>query len=185
MQGKPHYAGGFDTGNPSISLGTQLHEIAHQWFGNSATLRTWADIWFNEGWANWSQWYWSAQTQDGDDPAVRFDEAYANTPAERWEIAPAVLDGDPANLFAFFPTYQRGAMTLQGYREIVGDAKFFGLARKIVDKYAYSNISTKQFIAEAKKASGLKGAKLRKLDQYFQQWLYGETKPTILPEDFA
>jgi hypothetical protein len=67
----------------------------------------------------------------------------------------------------------------------VGDAKFFGLARKIVDKYAYSNISTKQFIAEAKKASGLKGAKLTKLDQYFQQWLYGETKPTILPEDFA
>jgi aminopeptidase N len=185
VQGKPHYAGSFSSGNPSISLGTQLHEIAHQWFGNSATLQTWADIWFNEGWANWSQWYWSAQTQGGDDPAVRFDEAYANTPAERWAVAPAVLDGDPANLFAFFPTYQRGAMTLQGYREIVGDAKFFGLARKIVDKYAYSNISTKQFIAEAKKASGLKGAKLRKLDQYFQQWLYGETKPTILPEDFA
>ncbi len=185
MQGKPHYAGGFTTGNPSINLGTQLHEIAHQWFGNSATLQTWADIWFNEGWANWSQWYWSAQTQGGTDPAVRFDTLYANTPAEDWEIAPAILDGDPANLFAFFPTYQRGAMTLQGYREIVGDAKFFGLARKIVDKYAYSNISTKQFIAEAKKASGLKGAKLTKLDQYFQQWLYGETKPTILPEDFA
>ena len=85
----------------------------------------------------------------------------------------------------FFPTYERGAMTLQGYREIVGDAKFFALANDLLDEYRYGNISTQEFIAEAKKASGLKGAKLNLLDQYFQQWLYGETKPTILPENFA
>jgi len=54
-----------------------------------------------------------------------------------------------------------------------------------MNKYRYGNISTAQFIAEAKKASGLKGAKLSLLDQYFQQWLYGQTKPTILPESFA
>jgi aminopeptidase N len=185
VQGKPHYAGGFTSGNPSINIGTQLHEISHQWFGNSVTLATWADIWFNEGWANWSQWYWSAQVQGGTDPATRFDNLYATTPLDDWETAPAILDGDPANLFAFFPTYQRGAMTVQGYREIVGDTKFFGLARKLNARHRHSNISTQQFIAEAKKASGLKGAKLALLDDYFQQWLYGETKPTILPEDFA
>ena len=185
VQGKPHYAGNPKTGVPSIGLGTQLHEISHQWFGNSVTLQTWADIWFNEGWANWSTWYWSAQVQGGTDPAVRFDELYASTPDENWQVAPAVLDDEAANLFEYFPTYQRGAMTLQGYREIVGDPNFFGLARKLVDKYAYSNISTAEFIAEAKKASGLNGAKLTLLDEYFQQWLYGETKPTILPEDFA
>jgi len=185
VQGKPHYAGGYTTGNPSISIGTQLHEIAHQWFGNNATLQTWADIWFNEGWANWSTWYWSHLVQGGTDPAVRFDTLYANTPAASWAIAPAVLDGNPENLFANFPTYQRGAMTVQGYREIVGDTRFFALAKKLNVKYAHSNISTAQFIAEAKKASGLHGAKLALLDQYFQQWLYGTTKPTILPEDFA
>ena len=184
VQGKPHYAGGFTTGNPSINLSTQLHEIAHQWFGNAVTLETWADIWFNEGWANWNTWYWSNQTQGGLDPAVRFDNAYAN-PNNDWSIAPAVLGGDPANLFDFFPTYERGAMTLQGYREIVGDVKFFGLANDIMDDYRYGNISTEQFIDEAKDASGFSGAKFALLDDYFQQWLYGETRPTILPEDFA
>ena len=98
--------------------------------------QTWADIWFNEGWANWSEWYWEFQTQGGDDPAVIFDDLYANTPTEDWEIAPAILDGDPANLFAFFPTYQRGAMTVEGYREIVGDATFFALANDLIDEYA-------------------------------------------------
>ena len=183
VQGKPHYAGSFSSGNPSISLSTQLHEIAHQWFGNSVTLQTWADIWFNEGWANWSTWYWSWKTQGGQDPAARFDSAYAS-PSSDWSIAPAVLDGEPANLFDTFPTYTRGAMTVQGYREIVGDQRFFAFAQLLQRKYAYDNLSTQEFIAEAKRASGLKGAKLALLDQYFQQWLYGTTKPTIVPESF-
>jgi aminopeptidase N len=185
VQTKPHYAGDFVTGDPAIGLSEQLHELAHQWFGNSATLATWADIWFNEGWANWTDWYWSFLEDGGDDPAAIFADLYATTPAEDWEIAPAILDGDPANLFAFFPTYQRGAMTLEGYREIVGDDRFFELARRVLDRYAYGNISTARFIREAKRASGFSGPRLALLDDYFEQWLYREAKPTILPGDFG
>ena len=184
VQTKPHYAGSFTSGNPSINAGTHLHELAHQWFGNSATLETWADIWFNEGWANWSEWYWDFAEQGGDDPAAIFDDLYANTPNEDWEIAPAILDGDPANLFLFFPTYQRGAMTIQAYREIVGDDAFFEFAGNLLEENAYGNVSTEEFIEEAKAASGFGGAQLDLLDEFFQQWLYGEVKPTILPEDF-
>jgi aminopeptidase N len=184
VQTKPHYAGGFTSGNPSINIATQLHELAHQWFGNSATLQRWSDIWFNEGWANWSDWYWSFVEDGGDDPAAIFGDLYANTPDEGWAIAPAILDGDPANLFVTFPTYDRGAMTIQGYREIVGDDTFFDFARHLLDKFAYDNVSTEEFIAEAKDFSGFGGADLELLDDYFQQWLYGTVKPTILPEDF-
>jgi hypothetical protein len=185
VQTKPHYSGGFTSGNPSINISTQAHELAHQWVGNSATLETWSDIWFNEGWANWSDWYWSFLDNGGDDPAAIWDELYANTPAEDWEMAPAVLDGDPANLFHFFPTYQRGAMTVQGYREIVGDQRFFEFTRDLLEEFAYDNVSTKEFIAFAKQQSGLTGADLQLLDVYFEQWLYGETKPTVVPEDFG
>jgi aminopeptidase N len=184
VQTKPHYSGSFTFGTPSINISTQAHELAHQWFGNSATLETWADIWFNEGWANWSDWYWSFLEDGGDDPAAIWDDLYANTPDEDWETAPAILDGDPANLFHFFPTYQRGAMTLQGYKEIVGDAKFFELARTLLDRFAYGNVSTEEFIATAMEVSGFAGADLALLEDYFQQWLYGETKPTIVPDDF-
>jgi aminopeptidase N len=185
VQGKPHFAGGFTSGNPSIGAGTLLHELAHQWFGNSVTLATWADIWFNEGWANWTEWYWDFQTQGGDDPAAIVADLYASTPDEDWATAPAILDGDPASLFSFFPTYQRGAMTVEGYREIVGDQRFFAFARALMSNHRHGNISTATFIAEAKQASGLTGAKLDLLDQYFQQWLYGVVKPTILPAAFA
>jgi aminopeptidase N len=184
VQTKPHYSGNFVTGDPSINISTQLHELAHQWFGNSATLETWADIWFNEGWANWSDWYWSFLEDGGDDPEAIWDDLYANTPDEDWETAPAILDGDPANLFHFFPTYQRGAMTVQGYKEIVGDERFFELARELLDRFGYGNVSTQEFIETAKELSGLTGADLALLDDYFQQWLYGTERPTIVPEDF-
>ena len=185
MQTKPHYSGGFTSGNPSINSGTHLHELAHQWVGNSVTLATWSDIWFNEGWANWSEWYWQFIVNGDLDPAAIFDELYASTPDEDWGIAPAVLDGDPANLFLFFPTYQRGAMTVQGYREIVGEDVFFAFVKALQQQFAYGNISTAEFIDAALDSSGLPGAELALLAEYFQQWLYGETKPTIVPDDFS
>jgi aminopeptidase N len=186
VQTKPLYAGDYDTGDPSVDLVTQVHELAHQWVGDSVTLAAWNDIWFNEGWAAWTEQYWQFSNGDKDkDPAVIFDDLYATTPDEDWALAPAVLGGDPANLFLSFPTYDRGAMTVEGYREIVGDAAFFDFAKAIQRKFAYGNISTRQFIDFAEKRSGLKGAKLALLDQYFQEWLYGEAKPTILPSSFG
>ena len=186
VQTKPHYSGGFSSGNPSINAGTQLHELAHQWFGNSATLERWSDIWFQEGFANWSEWYWDFVENGGADPAVIWADLYATTSNGDWALAPAVLGGDPANLFAFFPTYERGAMTIEGFREILeDDTAFFDFAKSIQAQFAHGNISTAEFIAAAKAASGFSGARLTLLGDYFQQWLYGTVKPTITPADFA
>ena len=100
-------------------------------------------------------------------------------------MAPAVLDNDPANLFVEFPTYTRGGMTLEGYRQIVGERRFNAFARDLQRRYAYGNIGTRRFIAEAVQASGLRGAKARLLGQYFEQWLYGTVKPTLVPASFS
>ena len=99
-------------------------------------------------------------------------------------MAPAILDGDPANLFNFFPTYQRGAMTVQGYREIVGDERFFDFAKGLISGSPTAT-SARQVHRARRRGQRLEGSKARAARPVFQQWLYGEAKPTILPADFA
>lgn len=178
VQTKPHYAS-----LGSISLSTHLHEIAHQWFGNTVTLEQWTDIWFNEGWAQYSEWIWGFETQGGDDPAVIFTDLYDNTDPEEWEVAPAVLDGDPSLLFSGFPQYDRGAMVVYATSVILGEQGFAELIDRLMTDFRYDNVSTQEFIALVEEISGFSGQQLETLGEFYDQWLYGEEKPTLLPED--
>jgi aminopeptidase N len=99
-------------------------------------------------------------------------------------MIPTELGGDPANLFAFFPTYVRGAMTYEGYRQIVGEATFLDFARALQTRFAYDNVSTEDVVDLALEISGFTGSDLALLADYFDQWLNQAGRPTITPEDF-
>ena len=179
VQTKSHFS--------SLSSGasTYLHELSHQWWGDAISPEHWNDLWFNEGFATLSEWIFNFESgATTTSPADRFDDEYSGASASDWSVAPAVLDNDPAKMFSpSFPTYKRGAMTIEGYREIIGEGPFDVFTRSLQSELAGGSISTPGFIARAKAASGFSGARLQLLDDYFQQWLYGTTKPTIEPED--
>ena len=96
-----------------------------------------------------------------------------------------MLDGDPANLFAGFPVYDRGAMIVEGTRQIIGRAALPGADRDADDRLPLRQHQLARLHRRGQGASGFGGARLALLDQFLEQWIYGETKPTILPEDFS
>lgn len=172
--GKIHYS------RLNITPGTQMHELTHQWMGDSVSPASWNTLWFAEGWATFMPWYHEGAAVAEEE----FDRIYQETSPEEWELVPDVLDGDPANLFAGLATYERPAAALEGYREIVGDTRFFEFARGTVARYGYGNIDYARFVELARQYSGLGGRDRVLLARYFDQWLRQPEKPTILPEDF-
>lgn len=176
-QGKLHFAGPFNGSGPSVGVSTLNHEYAHQWFGDTVGPATWLEIWFNEGWAAWAEWL-AAGTR-----ATSFDEIYA-LPEDDWAVPPGTLDGDPALLFDGMAAYDRPAAMLEGYAQIVGDELMEEYAKTLMEKYAYSSITTDQAVKTALDVSGFEGARRVQLKNYWYQWLYWDHKPDLTPEDF-
>ncbi|HEY6749665.1 MAG TPA: M1 family metallopeptidase [Mycobacteriales bacterium] len=151
-------------------IATLVHELAHQWYGDSVSITRWKDIWLNEGFATYAEWLWSAHT-GGRTPQQLFDALY-RTPASDDDLwtPPAGDPGGPANLFGT-PSYDRGAMTLQVLRNRIGDRAFFTVLKAWASRHRYGNATTAQFIALAERVSH------RDLDGLFDAWLYTAGKP--------
>lgn len=156
------------------SFATVVHELAHQWFGDSISLARWPDMWLNEGFATWSEWIWS-ERHGGKTAQQSFDELYATPESsdagqDLWFPAPAALP-DASVLFST-PVYDRGAMTLQALRGRVGDATFFSILRTWYAEHRDGNVTTADFTALAERISG------QDLGHFFRVWLYEEGRPT-------
>lgn len=148
-----------------------VHELAHQWFGDSLAVARWQHIWLNEGFATYAEWLWSEHEGLGT-VQENFDGLYNQFDADHpfWQMQ--IGDPGPDLLFEF-PVYARGAMTLHQLRLAVGDADFFTILRTWAKTQRGGNVTTDQFIALAEKVSG------QQLDALFQTWLFTITKPVV------
>lgn len=181
-QTKPHFAGNED--GPAVGTSTLAHELSHQWMGDDISPEHWNDIWFNEGWATFSEVLFDSSTDGSAQTPQQFFKGVHHSKAKYWKLAPADLNSDPAELFNGFAVYARPGAMLQGFRQIIGSDRFFEFAKGLTGGHAYGNISRKQFVAEGKRASGLHGKKLKRLGSYFRQWLLGTKRPALTPADF-
>jgi aminopeptidase N len=151
-------------------LTTIVHETAHQWFGDSVGLERWPQIWLNEGFATWAQWYY-AERHDGRSAQAIF-KRLNRVPAsdERfWNPPPARL-GRVKDLFDP-TTYVRGAMALQALRQKIGTRPMLRLLRRWTRGHRHGSATIGQFTDLAAEVSG------GDLDNLFQRWLYQRGKP--------
>jgi aminopeptidase N len=170
-QTRPVYDGAFFRRGANTSV--VAHELAHQWFGDSVSVRDWKEIWLNEGFATYAEYLWSDYQGEGT-PAEVAQFTYDSIPADDgfWQVLPG--DPGPDNQF-HDAVYDRGGMTLQALRTAVGDTAFFRILRTWAAKHKDGTATTPEFIALAERISG------KQLDNLFTTWLYTAGKPAVGP----
>lgn len=144
-----------------------VHELAHQWFGNSISVGQWSDIWLNEGFATFAELLW-VENRYG-------SGAYREEIANRMEAARIAGSGPPAtpppdDLFNS-TVYQRGSFVLVALRTEIGDDLFFETIRTYVERFTGDTVTTDDFISVAEEISG------HDLTGLFATWLYGRELP--------
>lgn len=148
-----------------------VHELAHQWFGDSLGVQAWQHIWLNEGFASYAEWLWYEQL--GEQTAQEaFDSIYAGIPADDPSWSLVIGDPGPEHLFDD-PVYYRGAMTLHQLRVTVGDATFFEILQTWTEAHAGQSVTTDEFIALAESLAE------RDLSSLFDAWLFTAEKPSL------
>ncbi|MFD2469224.1 M1 family metallopeptidase [Amycolatopsis silviterrae] len=146
-----------------------VHELAHQWFGNSLTVADWQHIWLNEGFATYTEWLWSPLA------GGESTEALARAWHARMRAKPAdVTIGDPGVARMFDErVYKRGGLTLHALRGEMGDPAFFALVKAWAVENRHAAVTTGEFVALAEAYAG------RSLRGFFSAWLERVELPSL------
>lgn len=153
-----------------------VHELAHQWFGDSVSPRTWSDLWLNEGHASWYEARYAEE--HADKPLERrMRDAYTRSDGWRAEGGPPARPAAPApgeKISLFRPVmYDGSALVLYALRQEIGSGAFDRLERLWVRKHRDSDASTADFTGLASRVAG------RDLTTFFDGWLYAKTTPPM------
>ncbi len=149
------------------------HEIAHQWFGDSVTQSTWADLWLSEGFATYFAALFLRQA-DGEDAfrayMAKARETYlANATSTRTPLH----DTETEDLMRLLNpnNYQKGAWILHMLRMELGDAKFFDGIKLYYEQHKNDTANSEDLRVALEKVSG------RDLKSFFTSWVYGSGHP--------
>jgi aminopeptidase N len=148
-----------------------VHELSHQWWGDRVTMRTWDDIWLNEGFATYCEVLYLEKAL-GRNPGATLRTSYDDG-LYGGQLAQAVV-ADPADPFKYTgAVYDKGGWFLHMLRRLVGDDAFFSGLRAYGDAHAWGTATRGELRAIFEQRTGLD------LKQFFDQWLETRFRPTF------
>jgi aminopeptidase N len=160
------------TSTTSYSEAIIVHELAHQWFGDRITCRTWQDIWLNEGFATYNEAVYYEKKYGGS----MYSGMMTSKMLGALNAIGSVAVNDTSNvgyLFSSALVYNKGATFLHMLRHLLGDSVFFkGMYDYANDtSLVFNTASTADFKRNMEAVSG------KDLTYLFDEWIYGENYP--------
>lgn len=150
------------------------HEIAHQWFGNTATEKTFAHIWLSEGFATYLTHLYIESRYGTDSLNKRMQNDRNGVLVFVRNSAKPVVDNNKDYMQLLNEnSYQKGSWVLHMLRRELGDSLFRRAVRTYYATYAGKNADSKDLQTIFEKVSG------KDLNPFFEQWLYKPENPQL------
>jgi aminopeptidase N len=149
------------------------HELAHMWFGDLITCKSWTHAWLNEGFATYFEalWKeWDKGREEFDYEMVLNADAYLAEPYRR-AISTARY-GFPFELFDMH-LYPKAGWVLHMLRRRLGDDLFWRAVRLYVERCAPGTAETIDLVRSFEDATG------KSLGGYFDQWIFSPGHPVL------
>jgi len=157
------------------SEGLLAHEIAHQWFGNMATEKSFGHLWLSEGFATYFTILYFENNYGKDTAINMLKEDRTQVITYSKESDKAIVDTGETDYMKLLNanSYQKGGWVLHMLRCELGDSVFWRSIRKYYATYAGSIADTKDLQKVFEDVSG------KNLKQFFEQWLYTTGQPQL------
>lgn len=151
------------------------HEIAHQWFGNMATEKSFAHLWLSEGFATYFTILYFENKYGEDTATYMRKQDRAQAIAFSKENNAAVIDTSVTDYMKLLNpnNYEKGGWILHMLRKQLGDTIFWKSIREYYATYAGLNADTHDLQKVFEKNSG------KDLNMFFKQWLYTPGQPSL------
>jgi len=172
--GMEHQTNSFvNTPSPNLAA----HELAHQWFGDLITCKSWQDIWLNEGFATYLTLLFLEDS---------YPNSYGPTLSGTYNSALSDSSGSVfcpdtssvSRIFSSRLSYNKGACVLHMMRYVLSDSVFVrGVRRYLSDPSLKPGFATTADLKRnMEQESGMN------LTSFFTKWVYGEGYPNYRAE---
>ena len=148
------------------------HELAHQWFGDLVTCKDWANLWLNEGFADYFQRVWNERRYGEDDADFEFwrDQNEWNRQPRLFPVPIVSRDFDDSTEYQD-NIYDKAGWVLRMLHERLGDEDFYRALRHYLEVNRGQNVVTADLQKAVEQATSVN------VDKFFDQWVYGAGAP--------
>ena len=150
------------------------HELAHQWWGDLLTPKSWKHTWLKESFATYAEALWLEHVKG--ETEARFNliqdaNVYLMEDRDRYR-RPIVYDQYDFSVEIYDRhTYQKGGIVLGMLRYVLGTEDFFRTLAHFAHKHEWQSVETNDFKVAIEEVTG------QNLDWFFDEWLDGRGYP--------
>lgn len=155
------------------------HELAHQWFGNLVTMKWWDELWLNEGFANFMEYFvvdhffpqWHILEEyliSEKSAAMRLD----SLPSSKAIVKKVATPDQTTQAFDEI-AYEKSGSLIRMLYDLIGPESFRIGLKDYFEKFKYSNATSQDLLSSWQKCTKLN------LLKFCQNWLYQPGYPVL------